>query len=225
VNHKTPADCTAASLRSSYFPDEFFLGIRINRMKAASPYLDFNPELYLKHRFAPLAVTYVENDVQVIVSKCGFTFQAFLSAAAFHSSPIRFVDRRLQQMPIQELQKLLRSDLAEFAKCFVPETFESTRHIQPNLTPFPALMPVFLSWADIKCRPLPWYRTFVMRLLEGLEFIEFAFVDVPVFIDYVVAYDGDIQTPEAIRSQVEFPLWMREFVADILLSASSSTMV
>jgi hypothetical protein len=186
-------------------------------MLTSSPFRCLEPKFYIRQRYSPLYVTYVEEDVEKLFKLCGLTFTDFFAAiASRETEPVRIIPH---QSVVQEFQDVffgnLTTDVTLCAQSFVFGEFEESGTTVPQLSPIPSRFPSSLQYPTPESMNPIWYQLMAERLLGSLQFTDFDFCDLPVCVIYATLTGCDAKRADEIRAALDFPAWMREFLLDI----------
>jgi tetratricopeptide (TPR) repeat protein len=186
-------------------------------METSSPFRVLSPKCYIKHRYSPLYVTYVEDDVERLFKLCGVTFTDYFAAIAYEQGhPVRIAPCTFI---FQEREETFFSHVADQLMCcshpFIGPEYEETSVTNPQLSTVPSRFPsIFLYPSEDSRNPI-WFRLMVETLLHSLQYSDFDFCDFPMCIIYASLSGSRAKSAADVRRALDVPPWMREFVPEI----------
>lgn len=186
-------------------------------MKTSKPFHSFQPQTYVKNRYSPLYLTFVEPDVDQLFHLSGLSFNDFFSSIGIQNNP---PNRTSTQSVLQEHQEeflsSIKNDTFLFSQSFTFPEFEEKEVTDPNLSPIPEFFPKRYHYPSPESMRPHWYSLFVEKLCQSMEYGDFDFCDLPACIVYVTLNGSKAnKTPDEVRKSLTFEKWMKEFILEI----------
>lgn len=186
-------------------------------METAEPFRNFSPKEFLKNRYSPLVVTFVDPEADKIIKNAGFGFNDLVGAIGMQlPNPIRIVPaERIVPGRQEDFLAKVQQDTTTYGKSFAFPEFETSDEVKPEFSPDYGSLKNKLRFPSYESTSPPWYKRLVFNLCASLRYSEFDFFDLPQTIVYAVAAGNPSLHAEELRKLLNFPEWMKEFLTTI----------
>ncbi|EAY19088.1 hypothetical protein TVAG_189790 [Trichomonas vaginalis G3] len=186
-------------------------------METAEPFRNFSPKEFLKNRFSPLVVTFVDPDADKIIKNAGFSFVDLTAAiGAQLPNPIRIVPaERVMTWRQEDFLAKVVQDTTAYGKCFTEKEFEDKDEVKLEFSPDYGVLKNKIYFPSFESAFPPWYKRMLFNLCASIRYSEFEFYDLPQTILYVISPGLAAMSAEELRRLISFPEWMKEFLTTI----------
>lgn len=186
-------------------------------MKSAEHICSFKARDYIKQRFCPMVVGFVDQNVDKIFNYCGVTFTDFFTAiCSYYPDSIRFVNvANIIEVTENQLFDKIKNDTTNYGKAFIDERFEKTTTIDENIPQFEYKLPKKFTFGSENWKRPPWFQNMVQKVYDSNKYRRHSFVDMPVCLIYVCTVDSDPFDKKAIKSMMPLQTWMMEFMDEL----------
>ncbi|EAY06100.1 hypothetical protein TVAG_349530 [Trichomonas vaginalis G3] len=186
-------------------------------MKSAEHVYSFKARQFIKQRFAPIIVGFVDTNAEKAFAPTGVSFSDFFAGlCTAYQEPIRYYDvTTFVDAQESTFFESIKNDTTKYGQLFIPPQFEKEASVDTNNVKLECPVPKKLLFGSEDTRFTPWYKNFIHHLCESIKIKKYEFCDIPFCLLYVSTAQSPNIDNKSVRKMIPIPSWMAPFISDI----------